>query len=118
MTKSHLLSYSKLACLALSCIYGQDHVAELADIEPIQEPPVEVDLSVNDAFRHAANHSLGKEGMLSKMMTSTLQSPEPFACHECANCKSESDYILRPCHPGITMCYVSFDTKFRFHTYH
>ena len=108
MTNSHLLFDSKLVCLALSRIYGQDNVAELADIEPDGDRPVSVDLSVNDAFRPGNNRALGKESMSTKIMTTTLQTAEPFACHECANCKSESDYVLRPCNPGITMCFVRF----------
>lgn len=96
-----------LVCLCLPFIYGQDDVAELADIEPIQEAPVEVDLSVNDGYR--LNMTVGKESLSTKIFpsTTTLQTPQPFACHECVNCKSESDYIHRPCRPGVTMCYVS-----------
>ena len=113
MTKSHLLFCSKLACLALSCIYGQDNVAELADIEPDGDRPVAVELSVNDAGEYENNIPPGKESMSTKTITTTSPTPEPFACHECANCKSESDYILRPCNPGITMCFVGFSFKFQ-----
>lgn len=100
---------SKLVCLCLPFIFGQDDVAELADIEPIQDAPVEVDLSVDDAFRQQINTTVGKDNLSPKIITSTTI-PQPFACHECADCKSESDYNHRPCHPGITMCYVSLSS--------
>ena len=115
MTKHHLLYFvfsSKLVCLCLPFIFGQDDVAELADIEPIQDAPVEVDLSVNDAFRQQGNTTVGKDSLSAKIITSTTMSqiPQPFACHECADCKSESDYIHRPCNPGVSMCYVSLSS--------
>ncbi len=89
----------------MGVIHSEDNVPELADIEPHPDTAVEVDLTINDGSLQQINdtsHSEGNENIATRI----IQTPEPFSCHECANCTSKSDYRPRVCGSGITMCYV------------
>jgi hypothetical protein len=87
----------------VSIIHCQD-IPVLADIEPRADGDVHVDLSIYDHPRQLANDAdnLGGNGGIA----TTTQTPEPFSCHECTNCTSKSDFFIRVCGAGITMCYV------------
>lgn len=76
----------------------------LLSIEPSgPNDVVKVDLSVDDAPLPAAVDSVVAPSTVS---TST-QTPEAFACYQCTNCTSQSDFTVQTCESDITMCYVN-----------
>lgn len=71
------------------------------------EPPasndvVKIDLSINDAPLSAAEGTT----LTSSTVSTSTQTPEAFACYQCTNCTSKSDFVTQTCESDITMCYI------------
>jgi len=101
--------YSQIGCLCLGIIHCQDNVPVLADIEPPQDDDMETGFSVDDSSLQLVNDTdnlAENRDIITKLISTTNQTSEPFSCHECSNCNSKSDFISRICESGITMCYV------------
>jgi len=106
---SAIFIIQKIGCLCVGIIHCQDNIPVLADIEPHPDSDVHIDLSINDNPPQPVNYAnnLAENGDIPpKFISTTIQTPEPFSCHECTNCISKSDFISRVCEAGITMCYV------------
>ncbi len=78
--------------------YCEDNDPSLTDMEQQDIPDVNVILSVNTDVKGT------------DVLDNSVS--EPFACHECTNCDSESDSTIRVCESGINMCYVNLFPNF------
>jgi len=97
------ICYSKIGWFCVSIIYCQDNTPTLAGIEPDVQAAFRSQILTNDTNNLAEDEGIGT----TTIPLSTTQLPEPFSCHQCTNCNSESDFVTTVCETGITMCYVS-----------
>jgi hypothetical protein len=102
------ICYSKIGWFCVGIIYCQDNTPILAGTEPDQNDGVQAAFpSLDNPSQIIANdtNNLAEDEGIDT--TTTTPIPEPFSCHQCTHCNSESDFVTTVCETGITMCYVS-----------